>query len=107
MFLPDENRDAMLPNAVEQLGDGLVVQVRQISPIESGIGGQILRQIKAERYLPLKPRLHRVPVGRNHLRRQVPSEHGEVLIEYFSNQRSTLSGSNLHFARVELRKRHA
>ena len=67
--LLDKDGDAMLANAVEQLRRRLVAEVRQVRPVERRISRQVLREVEAERYLALKPRLHRVPVGGDHLRR--------------------------------------
>ncbi len=97
----------MLANAVEQLGNRSVVQIGQIGPIERRAGWKVLRQIKAERYFALKPRLDRVSIGRNHLRRQASRERSDVLIEDLGNQRIVLSQSKLRFSRVVLHKHNA
>ena len=52
VFLADENRNAMLANAVEQLGHRLVVQVGQVRPIERRARGRFSGKLKLNGILP-------------------------------------------------------
>ena len=81
----------MPANAVEQLGDGLIVHVGQVRPIERSITRQVLGQIEAERDFALEPRLNRVPVGGNDLQRLAIGKRGNVLIEDFGDKCSVFS----------------
>lgn len=90
-LLPEKDRNAMLANAIDQLGRGLVPKVCQVRAIEGDVTRQALRQIKAERDLALEPRLDRVPISRNDLQRLAIGKRSNVLIEDLGDQRSAFS----------------
>ena len=92
--LPYKHRHPMLADAEQQLRSRLVPQIRQIRAIQRHILRQILRQIEAERNLPLEPRLHRMPVRRHHLRRSIRCQRGHMLIADFRHQSCKLRGSH-------------
>ena len=85
----------MPANAVEQLGDGLIVHVGQVRPIERSITRQVLGQIEAERDFALEPWLNRVSVCGNDLQRHVVGKRGNVLIEDLGDQSSVFSRGHL------------
>src|ERR1700734_756752 len=76
----------MLAYAVQQLRRWLAVEVSEVCAVESGISRQILRKIEAERQFPLKPRLHRVPVGGDDLWRRVRRERRNMLVGGLAHQ---------------------
>jgi hypothetical protein len=84
--LSEKDRNAMLANAIDQLGRWLVAKVSQVRAIKSDVTRQALRQIEAERDFPLEPRLHRVPVARDNLQRLAIGKRRNVLIEDLGNQ---------------------
>jgi hypothetical protein len=100
--LPEKDKDAMLANAVDQLGRGLVSKVSQVCAIESGVTGQALRQIEAERDPSLEPWLYCVTVGGNDLQRLAIGKRGNVLIEDLGDQGSLISRYPLGPLRVAL-----
>lgn len=89
-LVADKDRNAMPADAVKQLGNRLVVQVGQVCSIERCIFWQTFRQVEAEWYFALKPRLHCVSIGRNHLGWHARRKCGDVLIEDLGNQRRLL-----------------
>ena len=93
----------MPANAEEKLRDWLVMQIAQIRPIESDAVGQCLRQVEAERQLPLEPRFNGVAVRRNNLWLLRGGKSRDVLVAGFSHQ-SGLLGQ--YFAGLVIAKLH-
>jgi cytochrome c2 len=46
--LLDKDGDAMLADAEEQLGGGLVAEIGEIGSVEGGVCGEVLREVEAE-----------------------------------------------------------
>jgi hypothetical protein len=105
--LPEKDRDTMPADPVEQLGNGLVAQVREVRAIERRVTWQGLGQIEAERDLALEPRLDSVSISGNDLRRNIIGESGDVLVEDFGNQRSVFGRGNPGPLRSALKEHHA
>lgn len=105
--LAEKDRDTMPADTVEQLGNGLVAQVGEVRAIEGRVSWQGLGQIEAERDLALEPRLDRVSISGNDLRRNVIGKSGNVLVEDFGNQRSVFGRGNLGPLRGALKEHHA
>ena len=99
--------DAVLADAVEQQRRRLVVKVSKIGSFKPGVGGQVFREIETERNLALKPWLHGVPVGRNHLRRRVGGKRGDVLVARLGYERSGFGRERCFLMRIALEDKNA